>query len=328
MPMMFDVPTPAAASGRTDTAMDALVQPSAFDDLRSFADSFEWWDNEITQIDAGVFSGRRTLAALGAVHLLEERSNRALRQRGCIPAGQAVVGFICGEGQTDATRDARVLVCSGGADYEVVFPRHAAFYVSMDEFRMHELLEECWPATHHGNPGRIWLDMQLPTGRAFSQQLRVVMTQSSLNGGALAVDSVRANIADCVFAGLIDAFSSVSRPQVNRRLPLEGLVRRSLEFTHANPNTPITVGDLCMQVGASRRTLQRAFVELVDVTPHEFLLSLRMNGVRRTLQSESAESVTAAATHWGFWHLGRFAAYYRQAFGEQPSETLRQTAPS
>jgi AraC-like DNA-binding protein len=35
-----------------------------------------------------------------------------------------------------------------------------------------------------------------------------------------------------------------------------------------------------------------------------------------------AATVTEVATECGFFHLGRFSARYRQAFGEVPSSTL------
>ena len=54
---------------------------------------------------------------------------------------------------------------------------------------------------------------------------------------------------------------------------------------------------------------------------------MRLQCVRRALTDERVESttVTDAAADYGFYELGRFAAIYREAFGEAPSDTLRST---
>jgi AraC-like DNA-binding protein len=50
----------------------------------------------------------------------------------------------------------------------------------------------------------------------------------------------------------------------------------------------------------------------------------RLREVRRALTERDAPvTVTDVAVRFGFYELGRFAAAYRQAFGEVPSETLR-----
>jgi transcriptional regulator GlxA family with amidase domain len=55
-----------------------------------------------------------------------------------------------------------------------------------------------------------------------------------------------------------------------------------------------------------------------------YLRHLRLNRVHSTLLDADPRSVTvtAVACRWGFVHLGRFAAQYRQVFGEYPSTTL------
>jgi transcriptional regulator GlxA family with amidase domain len=61
--------------------------------------------------------------------------------------------------------------------------------------------------------------------------------------------------------------------------------------------------------------------------PVEYLRNLRLNAVRRRLNSTSAcsQNVGEIAVAMGFFHLSHFAGHYRELFGESPSETLRAT---
>jgi methylphosphotriester-DNA--protein-cysteine methyltransferase len=76
--------------------------------------------------------------------------------------------------------------------------------------------------------------------------------------------------------------------------------------------------------GLSPRTLQRVFQATCGLCPQEWFRVERLNRVRNDLlDAGSSASVTHTATRWGFFHLGRFSRYYRELFGERPSETLR-----
>jgi len=88
---------------------------------------------------------------------------------------------------------------------------------------------------------------------------------------------------------------------------------------------PITVADLCRELGVSRRTLQYSFQEVLGIKPVWFLRAMRLNGVRRELRggAPGAGTVQDTAARWGFWHLGHFVTEYKQMFGELPSQTLR-----
>jgi AraC family ethanolamine operon transcriptional activator len=87
----------------------------------------------------------------------------------------------------------------------------------------------------------------------------------------------------------------------------------------------LAIRDLVDEVGVSQRTLEYAFRECLGVGPKTFLMSYRLNKVRRHLRSLPREDIRISdiANRWGFWHMGQFAADYRKFFEELPSETLK-----
>lgn len=103
----------------------------------------------------------------------------------------------------------------------------------------------------------------------------------------------------------------------------KAVVDRARSFILENPDTPMTVTDLCEVANVSRRTLQYAFESIIGISPIQYLRTSRLNGVRRALISASqSASISDIAAQWGFWHMSQFAKDYRQLFGERPSETL------
>lgn len=92
----------------------------------------------------------------------------------------------------------------------------------------------------------------------------------------------------------------------------------------SNIRRPISVSKLPRLIGASRRQLEYAFRDAFGLGPREFIHVTRLNEIRRELLSRRRDDVTVTeiAFAWGINHLGRFAASYRQLFGESPAETL------
>ena len=97
------------------------------------------------------------------------------------------------------------------------------------------------------------------------------------------------------------------------------------EYLSADGPEAPSINDLCVATGLPARTLTYAFQQAMGISPRRYLHIRRLLAVRQALRSAArAEAdVTRIAMEHGFWHLGRFSQYYKEFFGELPSETRR-----
>lgn len=109
-------------------------------------------------------------------------------------------------------------------------------------------------------------------------------------------------------------------PDLDSRASRERLAaveRYAMKKLHA----PISLEDLAGAAGVRPRTLYVDCMRHHGVSPMVWLRGLRLEAARQKLTGPTQGSVTDVAIECGFGHLGRFAAYYRERFGELPSET-------
>jgi AraC-like DNA-binding protein len=108
----------------------------------------------------------------------------------------------------------------------------------------------------------------------------------------------------------------------NLRLRNE-ILRKTMKLVEDDPSEMLDLASISRATGLSPRTLQRVFRSEYGLCPQEWLRVERLNRVRQELLDNShCNSVTEIAIRWGFFHLGRFSNYYRELFGELPTETL------
>jgi AraC family ethanolamine operon transcriptional activator len=111
------------------------------------------------------------------------------------------------------------------------------------------------------------------------------------------------------------------------RLSQQRVVRRASEFLRDHAAESVRIRDLSRLAGVSERTLRNAFHREHGLSPKQFDLRERLEAAHRALCDTSApRSVTNVASQFGFFELGRFARVYKQAFGESPSQTIKNYA--
>jgi len=81
---------------------------------------------------------------------------------------------------------------------------------------------------------------------------------------------------------------------------------------------------MCLLARVSERKLRQAFIDLYGVSPiHYFRLRPMTRARAQLLDRMSTATINEIALEAGIKHQGRFARYYREVFGELPSETTQ-----
>lgn len=80
---------------------------------------------------------------------------------------------------------------------------------------------------------------------------------------------------------------------------------------------PLTLGQLAIQVGLSKRQLERLFRQYLKCTPARYYIELRLKRARMLLEQTSMP-VTDVAIACGFVSASHFSRCYREFFGKSP----------
>jgi len=103
-------------------------------------------------------------------------------------------------------------------------------------------------------------------------------------------------------------------------------VRRATAFIEEHAGSPLTAAEIAEAAGVGVRALQHAFRRHHGMTPTAYLRRARLERAHQDLvraDRNGNETVAAIAARWGFQHAGRFAAWYREAYGQPPRATFR-----
>lgn len=206
--------------------------------------------------------------------------------------------------------------------HSVSAPRFSCFVVTVSEACWLQQLEDRQVsalAQDHRPVLRTRLSLVIRLRRVLESYCRQL-----LDGAAMRTsESVIQN--DCI-DGLITALENASRENGTEACATASArgkaLRRACDYIFSRAGTRITISELCAVARVSERTLQYAFMEHTGQSPKSFMRSYRLGRVRdELLKNDEREPIATVAARWGFHHMGQLARYYREQFGELPSQT-------
>ena len=187
-----------------------------------------------------------------------------------------------------------------------------------------------WRLTHRERYGDLlagWhLDLNSSTGQSFRHFLDFIWAETCRGGKFTRSEVAAREIENTCATLLILASESELHRQMEERRPALGksAVEMAEEYLRGHIDEPFALDKLIEITGTSASTLLRDFRKRYGMPPLQYLKNCRLEAARAELESADPgeTSVTDVAMRYGFYHLGRFAGYYRETFGELPSRTL------
>ncbi len=171
------------------------------------------------------------------------------------------------------------------------------------------------------------LTLDSSAGACFTRYAKFVWEELNRGGAFLQSPLATEEIEDSLWALLLSAVQGDRRENERHCGGYATYVKPAEEFILGHLDAAICVADIATAVGVSVPTLNRAFRQCHGMGPKAFVKQRRLGRVRSELlrADPQATTVTLIATKYAFWHMSQFAADYKRAFGEAPSETLHRS---
>jgi AraC family transcriptional regulator, ethanolamine operon transcriptional activator len=295
------------------------------------------WDHMYEQLECGPFFGEVREAWLGPVQILYENISGPVKYEGQAWRGSRLFcSYFAGKGglyydnrfvgenllttnRWDAVdritnnRPSEFVQLVVDEDY---LNRFTLETVGREFFRKNDT----HPMTYTADP---------PLVQRFQHTIVDVLRSAQLDPRLLETqdgqDAMRGRVLNSLLSILVE------RTDGDARLPPPStrayVVDKAIEFIDSKLSEQVTIADICAAVRICPRTLCYSFEAVLGLTPSRYLLATRLNRVRSDiLTHDGGVPLQILAARWGLSHMGRFARYYRETFGERPSDTMRAAA--
>jgi AraC-like DNA-binding protein len=171
------------------------------------------------------------------------------------------------------------------------------------------------------------MSLSTPEGRVWHSVVSLIGRELASNGPLLTHPSAGRHLERTLVDALLLGHAHSHMHELDRHAApaLPVAVARAVDLLHEHPAEPWSSTVLARAVHVSVRSLQGGFHKHVGKPPMTYLRELRLRGIHEDLKRSTPVTATveSVAYSWGMVHMGRFAAAYRQAFGEVPSQTLK-----
>ena len=319
--------------------MNNIIEPPVinqhhFSSFEVFSSVVSGYDMDIKQIDRGLFSAYMQQTQCGSVFINRFTTTRRLEVNGKPPPGVRTFGIPTANCQPFVWRHQH----SPGNTIQVYKPCTELAVVTSVKFESMDvsISEDDFNALNHqwGFP-----DLDKMVGRSemvecdpaamhrLRKMLKHICQVVETHPDELKQNIALQNLVKYEVPYLLAQALMSSETQNGKAMPSKRnyAVKTAIDYIQSTSDEAISINKFCQETGINERTLQRAFLDLYNVTPKAYIQAFRLNNAYKKLLNSDPDTsrITEIASSLGYWHLSQFATDYHRQFGELPSKTLR-----
>lgn len=194
---------------------------------------------------------------------------------------------------------------------------------SMESLHLHLSEEMLETTAAESGGGGMWL-RRLPDELSLDDPLVTAVAQAAGRALRQRAPSLYADsIAQMLATHLLYGPAASGPPARNEPGTLgDTAIRRVTEYMREHLHEDVRLDDLAAQANVSKYHLLRSFAKSVGLTPHRYLVRLRMERAAELLRATS-HPVTQIATACGYTSPGQFAVAFRRRYEVSPTQFRR-----
>lgn len=307
----------------------AMIRHASFGNLEELVEKTPAWSLNAVQTEPGALHAETLFAKADNLVFINWSIDRNAQFQGVTPKGYRTFSVPALPQKPYLSRrqwiahDQIALIPESGESVGMVRGGYSAFALSIKEEELEQLsLMTGGLDLTSLSEGRVFTPKPYAMNklRGLLQSIAGLGKSSELESWFHAAsESAKSSLASCL-ASTVEC-SGYPPPKSRDRA-----FTKVLDHMREHLSEIMSVKDLCQVANVSERTLLYIFRERLDTTPKAFLQACRLRKVQSELLNGTVKSVTDAATRWGYWHMGQFAADYKHYFGELPSATFKRSA--
>ncbi len=283
------------------------------------------WTITYDQVSAGRFESFLREISFDGIQIYEEKFKPSIFQRGeaikdslCLGLFSKLPNNAIWMGKTITGHE--IISCCDQDEILLRTPENSAFYSLTVPFAL--LSDTNFEQQHHQYNNVLSSEHSEQLHMQFIRLLNSVMENTNFALHPATKEQVKSDILDLSDQFLCTLHQHYEPTKVSIQKARQ-VVQKVYEVLESNQDQCYSIEDLCRITFTSRRTLQNCFELITGQSPALFLKTIKLNAVRRALQtSDQNSNISDIASDWGFWHLSQFSVDYKRLFGESPSQTL------